>query len=291
MKKVDREEHRSDNNTYPKVTFRCLGTILLVYFILYLKAYTFAAYKSKIRSVSVLEKISTENDDTLAIGKKGIGLNFSNDSGYVVKKNGLPFLLSIMMTDTINSFWSHAKENDTIGKYYRNTESGTYFICLIDLSSKFDFETHLLLEIKADGTVIKNERYFHGNYSCCWNNYYEGFYKRNNFFVMTTCGTGSGYCGSQIYIFKEIIPQNSQKSISKSYWSSNGEDKYSLNLSSAIEWKEDCLLVHYTLEKGKLIKKYSKFKVKKSEKFEIQYLLKNGQWEPVELNNINKLGI
>jgi hypothetical protein len=258
---------------------------------LYLKAYTFAAYQSKIRSTWTVEKLSLDNEDTLVNGKKGIGLNFSSDSGYVIKKDGLHFLLSVMLTDTTNSFWAQAKEIDTIGKYYRNTESGTYFVCLIDLSNKFDFETHLLLEIKVDGTVIKSVRYFHGNYSCCWNNYYEGFYKRNNYFVMTTCGTGSGYCKSEIYIFKEIVPQNTQKSISISYWSSDGEDKYSLNLSSVIEWKEDCLFVHYTLEKGKLTNNSLKFKVKKTEKFKIQYLLKNGQWEPVEVNNIDKLGI
>lgn len=45
-------------------------------------------------------------------------LDFDKDSGYVTKEYGLPFLLANSLTDTLDSFWNQAKDNDTIGKYY-----------------------------------------------------------------------------------------------------------------------------------------------------------------------------
>lgn len=204
-------------------------------------------------------------------------LILSNDSGFVIKKNGLPFLLATSLTDTTDSFWNQAKDNDTIGKYYKVRETGSYFYCSIDLTKKYTFETHLLIEINPVGEILKSERYFHGNYPCCWDNYYEGFNKFGDYFGLKTCGTGSGYCASYLYLFKDILPQEKQNSIPQSYWSSLGAGGLSQSFSSEMEFKKDKLVLHYKLEDGELDDS-SNFKIKKTKTFDVNYVFKNNKW-------------
>lgn len=216
--------------------------------------------------------------DTTAVGKRNLGLTLSQDSGFILKKDGLRFLLSVAITDTSNSYWTSVKDNDTIAKFYKVKQTGNFLVCTIDLTKKYFFETHLLLEIKADGTILKNERFLHSNYPCCWDNCYEGFNKSGGFFCIKTCGTGSGYCGTHIYLFKEIKPQDKQNSIVESYRSSFSRDGISQNLSSTIEWHNDYLIMHYKLEEGELDENYRNFKVKHTDRFDVKYILQNDSW-------------
>jgi hypothetical protein len=48
------------------------------------------------------------------------------DSGFVLKKEGLPFLLSNRLTDTTDASWNHLNDNDTIAKYYRINQTGHF---------------------------------------------------------------------------------------------------------------------------------------------------------------------
>jgi hypothetical protein len=242
-------------------------------------------------SKDTIQSVPLNTTEPSAVGKRGIGLTLSQDSGFILKKDGLRFLLSVAITDTSGSGWSQAKDNDTIGRFYKVKQTGNFFVCTIDLSKRNSFETHLLLEIKADGTVLKNERFFHGNYSCCWHNYYEGFNKIGDFFCIKTCVTGSGYCGTHIYIFKEIKPQEKQNSIVQSYWSSFSGDGLSQNLNSTIEWNNDYLLMHYELEKGKFDEKYTNFRVKRTDKFDVKYILKNAIWIATDSTKLRELDI
>ncbi|MCW3085172.1 MAG: hypothetical protein JWP12_2538 [Bacteroidetes bacterium] len=203
------------------------------------------------------------------------GLVLSGDSGFVIKKDGLRFLLSHALTDTKDSFWDQIKNTDTIGKYYKVKKSSNYFMCLIDYSSKYTFETHLLMELTPTGKLIKSQRFFHGHSACCWNNYYEGFNKTGNYFSLKTCGTGSGYCGSYLYIFKNILPQDQQKAIPESYWSTFGENAQSLN--SILEFKGNQLVVHYELEIGKLDDS-TNFNVDSTKRFDAKFYFKNNKW-------------
>ncbi len=206
--------------------------------------------------------------------KKFIQIIQAKDSGYITKHKGIEFLIAAKLTDTLNSYWSQAKDNDTIGKYYRNPSSNSYFFCTIDLSKKYSFETHLLIEVKSNGKILETQRFFHGNYSCCWENYYEGFNKHGKYFGLKTCGTGSGYCASYLYLFKEILSQESQNSIPESYWSSF---VISQNLTSKLELKNDVLIMHYKLEKGEL-NENSNFKVNETRIFDVRYVFKNKKW-------------
>lgn len=210
----------------------------------------------------------------------------SKDSGYIVKKKGLDFLLSSSLTDTLNSNWNQTKDNDTIGKYYKDYTSNNYFICLIDLTKKYSFETHLLIEINENGKILKKERFFHGNYPCCWKNYYEGFSKHDEYFCMKTCGTGSGYCASYFYLFKEILPQENQNSIPNEYWSSSIITEH---LTSQMELKDNELTMHYKLETGELYD--LDFKVNETKKFNIKYLFKNKKWTTNEESKFNGLDL
>lgn len=234
------------------------------------------------------------DSDTLeisAIGKYASGLMLSEDSGFILKKDGLRFLVSVSMTDTADSFWSNVMDNDTVGQFYRVRHTDNFYICIVDLSKKYSFETHLLFEIEPNGTVLRSERFFHGNYSCCWNNYYEGFYRCGEFFCLKTCGTGSGYCATHVYFFKDIKPQDQQNSIVESYWSSFGDDGNSQNLSSTIEWDNKSLIMHYELVKGIFDHNNSNFEEKHIEKFDVQYILQNNIWVVTDSASYNKLGI
>jgi len=198
----------------------------------------------------------------------------AKDSGYITKSSGIGFLQAAKLTDTLNSYWSQANDHDTIGKYYRNGRSNNYFLCVIDLSKKYTFETHLLIEARPNGKILKKERFNHGNYSCCWTNYYDGFNKYGEYFGLKTCGTGSGYCASYRYLFKEITAKERQNAIPESCWSSFGITQ---NLTSKMELKNDTLVMHYKLEKGEL-NDSSDFNVNETKIFDVKFVFKNKKW-------------
>ncbi len=230
-----------------------------------------------------------DSTDQAAIGKKGVGVTFSSDSGFVTKQEGVRFLLSVIPADTSRSFWKHVTDSDTIGRYYQQHGSGHYVLCLADYSGVYDFETHLLFEVKADGTVLKAERYYHGNYPCCWNNAYEGFYKMGDFFVMTVCGTGSGYCGSEVYVFRELISQSKQNSIRTHYWFSDPEGGDPRSLYATMECKGGAIIVHYTFETGSFSEDNTRFQVAQTERFDVSYQFRKGKWKPSNTRNQDKL--
>ncbi|UUC44782.1 hypothetical protein [Flavobacterium cerinum] len=210
--------------------------------------------------------------------KKDSGFSlFVADSGFVTKKEGLLFLLTKKLTDTVDSYWNHAKENDTIGKYYKIKETGHYYFCTIDLSSKYNFETHLLIEIKENGTIVDTERFYHGAYPCCWGNYYDGFQKYGHFFGIKTCATGSGYCAGYLHLFQNKLAQGEFLEIPVDLWSSLGFNGLSQKLDSWIVAKKDTLLVHYTLEEGKL-NEDSDFQVQHTQKITVTYRFENNKW-------------
>lgn len=210
-------------------------------------------------------------------GNQQFNLKLSLDSGFILKNTGYQYLLLNSLTDTSKN-WLLIKDSDTIGKYYRVGNSDTYFMCLIDYSEAFTFETHILIELNSDGKLIKSERFFHGNYPICWGNYYDGFNKYGDYFGIDICGTGSGYSADYLYLFKEISPQENQNSIPINYWSSFSiGSNLSESLSSTMEFIDDYLIMHYLLENGELDDNYE-FTVKKSRTFDVKYIFKDKKW-------------
>ena len=209
------------------------------------------------------------------------------DSGYIIKKDGLPFLLASKLMDTIGYSWENPKENDTIAKYYKVKQTGNYIICFIDFVVKDNNPKVILIELKQDGTILKTERFGQGFYACCWDDLFEGFVKYGDYFCLKICGEGTGYCSSNIYLFKNIIPEDSLNDIVENYWSSIGE-LFAKNLTSTIELHNDYIIMHYKFEDGKLDDN-SNFKVKETKKFDIKYVLKNNLWMPIDNTNLNIL--
>ncbi|MGK4568141.1 hypothetical protein [Flavobacterium sp. 3HN19-14] len=107
------------------------------------------------------------------------------------------------------------------------------------------------------------------------------------YFGLRTCGTGSGYCASYLYLFKEITSQKSLKFIPENYWSSfiTAQD-----LTSKIELKKDELIMHYKLEKGELNDSLD-FKVNETKIFDVKFIFKNKRWITTEKSKFDGLDI
>jgi hypothetical protein len=167
---------------------------------------------------------------------------------------------------------------DTIGKYYRSSKTGNYLCCILDVQDKFDFETHVLIELKLNKSgkysVVAKERYFHGNYPCCWNKYYDGFNRNGSYFTFNSCGTGSGFCSTYVYYFKSVRPQDKCKAIPDGYWSS--EETGMVQLTSLKKLRGDSLFCIYTLETAPRIG--DTLGPKEVETFSIHFLLNNGSF-------------
>ena len=205
-------------------------------------------------------------------------LLLQQDSGFVTKKDGLPFLIANNLTDTVGSYWDNLQDSDTLGKYYKVKESGHFYYCSIDYSPEYTFETHLVIELNQVGKLLQSARFFHGNYSCCWDNPYEGFNRYGDFFGIKTCSTGSGFCATDLYLFKTLRQQEEQTSIPLGLWSAFGNDiGEPRSISANLEVNKNELIVHYLLEDGELDDE-GNFKVKLTRKMDATFIFKNQRW-------------
>ena len=214
-----------------------------------------------------------------------IEIDLSIDSGYILKREGIKLLLNINETKLKFNSWKNAEDTDTLGKYYFSSKSGNYILCVSDYSQQFDFETHILIELKRikknNFKVIAKERYFHGNYSCCWNNNFDGFQMNKNWFSFKECGTGSGFCSSHIHYFRKVLPQKkSTKLLDEiSFCESElSESEYCYSISSSEVSFPNYITFNYTYEKFEISKDSETEKSIRKELFTVIYELKNGKW-------------
>jgi len=235
--------------------------------------------------VSCNRTISNNNQSHLAF-------RFVSDSGYILKNEGIAFLLQIKDTSTVNVNNSTFKNTDTIGKYYK-TKTGNYIACIID-NIHPDKEWHpVVFEYKPDGEILKNE-HFYGGYLCCWKNHYEGFQKHGDYYSIKTCETGSGFCGGHINVFKKLEPQLIDD-IPTSAWSSlcalQAEGPaLACSMTSKISIKSDTVIVHYklkTLEPDE--SEDVNYKVINTEFFDIKYIKKETEWIATDTTNVSKI--
>lgn len=212
-------------------------------------------------------------------------LQLTGDSGYIKNIDAYTFMLATNLTDTTNQY---AKENayDTAGKYYLSKENGHYFVCFNNYQQKYTFETLVLAELNKDGKLIKAEDYFHGNYCNCWLEF--EFHKYGDYLGVITCGTGSAYSASYLYLFKEIMPQDSVTSIPLAYW--HGGTMHPETLYSEIEIVRDTATIHYTLENGEL-NDSMEYIIKETRNFNVNYIFGNGEWFTVEQDKYEGLAI
>ncbi len=203
-----------------------------------------------------------------------ISLFPSPDSGFILKNSGLDFLLVNALTDTAADSWWKS-DADTIGRYYLDEQSGNYITCMLDLSHKYNFETHLLMEITPSGKLVRSERFFHGNYPCCWSNYYDGFRKYGKYYGMNTCGTGSGFCSDHLYLFRQIRAQDSMRSIPQSSFSAFCLGM-TCTLSSTMDISDTILIMHYVYAKEGYDSTSSA--QNETDSFDVLYHYRNAEW-------------
>ncbi|RBL89986.1 hypothetical protein [Chitinophaga flava] len=208
---------------------------------------------------------------------------FTQDSGFIRKKDVLNFLKYNHLTDTTASGWRFYPDSDTLGRYYRQPD-GNFIACLLDAGSE-SFETHLLMEVRPNDSIIKAERFIHWNYLCCWNNRYEGFVKCGDYYCLKICETGSGYCGTHVYIFKNVQPQDSLSGILGGYRASFGGWECTRYITSQPAIRGDSLLMRYKLEEVNPDDSIPQPESVTS--FEVLFLHKENKWIPVDSTYLN----
>jgi hypothetical protein len=215
------------------------------------------------------------------------------DSGYIKKAEALKLLVQTKYDmgykpedrDTLDLEASIYKFSDTIGKYYR-MDNGNYLAFLRDIIHP-DRNIFTLLEINNKGNVLRAEPYYAGMHQCCWDKHYEGLKKYpGGYFGTESCGTGSGYCSSDIYLFKNFSEQgHGICSYVYSGWCVGGE--IACQLTSDIDIKNDTVTMHYTMEHLKE-KRNGKYKTVSSEKFDIKYVEREQGWVALDSTKIHE---
>ncbi|WP_191735833.1 hypothetical protein [Chryseobacterium caseinilyticum] len=192
--------------------------------------------------------------------------------------------------DTIDFEYKQLKQSDTIGKYYRKLNSPNYILYLNDITNKKLSPSQFIIEVGSKGKIIKSERYVNGFYLCCWNNKFDGFGKINDYFYIKSCGTGSAFCSTQLYFFKEVTPQENLNPIIKSVFNgmceTNGKKWLACTLESTFKTTENSIIFNYEYKSG--ISKNRK-KYKKIEKFDVVYHLKNNVWVASDTTRISQI--
>ena len=215
---------------------------------------------------------------------------FDNDSGYVSIKNGEKLLLELNKNDTIDFEYKKLNQNDTIGKYYKKINSQNYILYLNDITNTKLSPSQFIIELDSKGKIMKSERYVNGFYLCCWNNKFDGFGKINDYFYLKNCGTGSAFCSTQLYFFKEVTPQDNLNPIIKSVFNgmceTDGKKWLACFLESTFKTTENSIIFNYEYKSG--VSKNSK-KYKKIEKFDVEYHLKNYVWIANDTTKISQI--
>jgi len=193
---------------------------------------------------------------------------FEADSGFILKPQAEQLLKKIHL-DTLDVSYIYSKDTDTIGKYYK-TAGGNFYACI-----EVPYHAaHKIAEVSVDGKIIRSEDFYSGSSFCCWNNSYDGFQKHGKYFTIKSCSTGSAYCSGELDVFEKLT-KRTDSSILESEWVGFTGDKYSYDLSSKMQIRNDTIFMKYTIEKGVLKKKW---KVKKTKTFDVFYTLKNSKW-------------
>lgn len=197
---------------------------------------------------------------------------FKADSGYINKKEALAFLLKNNLTDTIKSNWNLYNDAEIFGKYYKYKNTNEYLFCIMDLSKKYTFETHLLIKINSKGEITDTSRFIHWNYPACIDGK-DALNKYGDYYGISICQTGSGFSAEYIYFFKDFVKQDKQNPILISLFSGIGYQTEIVN--SSLKIKNDIIKLDYEVETTEETYE-TKVNLKQ---FKVDYFLKNNKWE------------
>lgn len=170
-------------------------------------------------------------------------LPLEGDSGFITQEQGGDFLQVISLPDTVNI--EFLKLNDTIGKYYKISNSTNYLICF-NRYCKSWLGHNVLVEVTSKGKYVNDQIFTHGNHQRCWGKEpLDGFRKYGHFFEFISCGTGSGHSSSHLYVFKKLKLQDSISSIVEHSWTAWEHGTY---LQSTKKYKGNTLTMNYQLD-------------------------------------------
>jgi hypothetical protein len=224
---------------------------------------------------------SQEERPTHESGER-IAVSLEVGGGYFTKQAGIKILEATGMAPSDAILWESLVDSDTVGKYAPNEDPRGYIAC-IETNSEVLGDPVVLLELKStywnSALVLAKERYFHGNYNCCWDRIDDGFRGRNGYAFLDMCGTGSNICEAYTFVFQHVRPQDSLDGLvtkSDSWWENDRTIK-----SGQLEMKGDTLTVNYADSIG-IVDEQGKWKTYRVEKYRVSYLLQANGWHPIE---------
>lgn len=172
-----------------------------------------------------------------------VTLKFTADSGYVAKSVVLPFLIANGLADTLNDWWKQWKPADTMGKYYKNSDNGSYLLCVLCSDNDQTVATNKLIEIDKNGKVTATQ-----DFSCDWcgvNTRTNALNRRGNYYITYSCGHGSSFSSSWFTLFKTLAEREAQAQIMESQFEGA---PLCQNIYSSWKLVGDTCIVSYTVE-------------------------------------------
>lgn len=238
-------------------------------------------------------------------------LTLTQDSGFITLKEGLDFLLSNSLIDTAEcmyfwrlgqtdtteyvSFWKLCSQMDTIAKYYRKGKSDHYIMCIFECPMIVQKSPSLLsydvIEINSDGELIKKERFLPAHWRKI--DYYNGFSKYGDFFGITVFRIWVGAVDSYLFLFKDVIPQDSIRPILLLYDAPPEGSRCAVHVfTSKMDIKKDELIFRYKKEIDKQRKNGVWIKKYRTKKYTINYFYEDGKWikKNKDIDKLKKLG-
>ena len=230
-------------------------------------------------------------------------LFFDKESGFLTKEEGMAFLLFNSLIDTFSSFsklkyWDKINSTDTIGRYYRIENSDNYMMCLPH-SLDFFGPMYLIIEVTSHGKLVKSEKFDFGN-AHKWNTYYKDFFQKEKFWGIVAQGgyNCGGYLYGNLYLFKELLPQDSITYIrfferEISHKNIFRKKKIIKRYYPAMKIEGNELIINYKLNRGKvktdkaghIIFEYSRT----NKKISIKYFYEDERWNTNNTAQLDKI--
>jgi hypothetical protein len=210
------------------------------------------------------------------------------DSGYVTEAS-LRTLFKINPEDTLFKNRGFFEPTDTVGKYFIN-RVGNYVACIDIFSTDANASSlNVFIEALPDGTIVKEVPLGVGWFRCCWAGMNESLSMHGDYFSVSICGQGTGFCSGQLFFFKDIEDVNNMHAggliMESVIIGLPGEEERYLDIYTQPEIHNDTIIMHYT--KQLLVGK--KMKVEESESFDVAYTLQPTGWAATDSTRLKEI--
>lgn len=200
---------------------------------------------------------------------------FNQDSGFINKEQ---LLFIVPNVDT--TFFEYY-ESDTMGKYFKDKKNNSY-TALICSPDSDQYTTTKLISVDISTNEIRQGVGF----LCWWYNpelQISEFTLKDRYYYIPTCiGHGTAFSAMGFYLFSDIDSVNN--TIYGDIFSGNPIPYFYYLSLDDFYINNDSLIVNYTLEEGiwEEINDVDSSRVISSEKWQLQYFLKDSEWHAVD---------